>query len=251
MDARSVAILSTVALLVAGCASAPPAPSAQLSSASRLKVADAAASAGNRDMAAAMYARAINDPGLDATARIRAADMLVQYGHPDTAEAALIERLQTAPNEIEVRRALARLHILGGKAASAVADCDTLLAHNPHDIVALTDKAVALDLLGRHGEAQPLYRAVLAIAPDDAAVRSNLALSEALDGKMNEATAALAPLQNRPDLPDRVKTDMGLLYAAGGDAAASRSWLDGRAADDHDVAMVAQALRSRTPVMTP
>ncbi len=246
MRARGLPMLCAV-LLLAGCASSAPAPKTQLDTTSRLKVADAAASAGDHDLAASMYSRAITDPSLATSERVRAADMLVQLGRSETAESALSERLRTSPNEAELHRALARLHILGGKSASAVADCDVLLARDPHDLVALTDKAVALDLLGQHRDAQALYRQALTLSPDDAAVRSNLALSEALDGRMGEAKAAMAPLQNRPDLSNRVKTDMGLLFAADGDEAASQSWLDGRGADAHDVATVAQALRAHTP----
>lgn len=53
------------------------------------------------------------------------------------------------------------------------------LAESPHDARALNDLAVALDLLGRHQDAQQTYRQALALQ-SDMATRLNLALSIAI-----------------------------------------------------------------------
>jgi Flp pilus assembly protein TadD len=240
-------ICAGAAVLLAQCAAPARTPQVQapLGADAHLKMADAAAAAGNPDLAATMYTRALSDPKLDPAGRIRAAEMLVQLGRIGTAEAALNDRLRTAPDEIELRRALVRLHIVAGKAQEAIGDCDALLAHDPRDMAAVVDKAVALDLLGRHTDAQTLYRRALAAKPDDEGVRSDLALSQALQGNIAEATATMAPLRARADLPERVKADLGLLYTAGDDPASARAWLDGRAPDDADVALLAGAIRAR------
>ena len=241
-----------VAVLASACATpaAQHAARAPLDTTDRLKVAQAAADSGNPELAASLYLRALSDPKLGTSSRIRAADMLVALGHSGSAEAALNERLHASPaldvaDEAALRRALARLHIVAGQPAQALLECDALLARDHADIAATVDKGVALDLLGRHEEAQALYRRVLEASPDDAAVRNDLALSVALQGRIGEAQAVAAPLRARPDLPDRVKTDLGLLYAAGNDPGNAASWLDGRSTSDADVVLLVDAMRAR------
>ncbi len=241
-----------LAVLASACAAPAAQHAAQgsLGAADRLRVAQAAAESGNPQLAASMYLRALADPKLATADRIRAADTLVVLGHPGSAEAALTERLHAAPaldaaDEAALRRALARLHIVAGQPAQALLECDALLARDHGDTAATVDKAVALDLLGRHEEAQALYREALQKTPDDAAVRNDLALSVALQGRISEAQAVAAPLRARPDLPDRVKTDLGLLYAAGNDPGNAASWLDGRSTSDADVELLVDAMRAR------
>lgn len=241
-----------LALVASACATPPAQHAAHgpLDTTDRLRVAQAAADSGNPALAASLYLRALSDPALNTTQRIRAADMLVAMGHAGSAEAALNERLHASPvldsaDEAALRRALARLHIVAGQPSQALLECDALLARDRGDQAAIVDKGVALDLLGRHEEAQALYRQALEKAPDDAAVRSDLALSVALQGRISEAQAVAAPLQARPDLPDRVKTDLGLLYAAGNDPGNAASWLDGRSTSDADVVLLVDAMRAR------
>lgn len=241
-----------VAVLASACATPPAQHAAQgpLDTTDRLKVAQAAADSGNPQLAASLYLRALADPRLSTPDRIRAADTLVALGHAGSAEAALTQRLHASPalgsaDEAALRRALARLHIVAGQPAQALLECDALLARDHGDMAATVDKGVALDLLGRHEEAQALYRLALQKMPDDAAVRNDLALSVALQGRIGEAQALAAPLRARPDLPDRVKTDLGLLYAAGDDPGNAASWLDGRSTSDADVVLLVDAMRAR------
>ena len=241
-----------VAVSASGCATPVKQNAAQgpLDTPDRLKLAQAAADSGNTTLATSLYMRALSDPTLGTDTRIRAADMLVALGHASNAEAALNERLHSSPapsaaDATALRRALARLHIVAGRPADAVVECDALLARNSGDLAATVDKAVALDLLGRHAEAQALYRRALEVEPDDATVRSDLALSVALQGRISEAEALAAPLRNRPDLPARIKTDLGLLYAAGNDPGNAEPWLDGRTTSAADVVMLVDAMRAR------
>ena len=251
-------LLSCLALLglLAGCAAPTGSghasgPQGQIDGPARLKMADAAADAGNSQLATTLYTRALTDPALPTEGRIRAAEMLMALGQPAAAEAALTNRLSkggslSAEDETNLRRALARLHIVAGQPARAMAECDALLARHPDDMAALVDKGVALDLLGRHAEAQAIYHRALARTPDDATVLSDLALSQALQGRIADAQATAAPLQARTDLPDRIKTDLGLLAAAGNDPAHAAPLLDGRTPGDADVVALTDAMRARS-----
>lgn len=66
------------------------------------------------------------------------------------------------------------------------------VASSPHDPVALGDLGIALDLLGKHADAQAAYRQALAVKPDLRAARVNLALSLALDGHADGALETIA-----------------------------------------------------------
>jgi Flp pilus assembly protein TadD len=85
-------------------------------------------------------------------------------------------------------------------------------------LVAL-DRGLAFDLLGRQGEAQSDYRAVLA-GIDEAEARRRLALSLAISGSKVEALAALDPLLARRDAGAR--RARAFILALGGDVEGAR-----------------------------
>jgi len=58
----------------------------------------------------------------------------------------------------------------------------------------------------------------LAAAPDDAAARNDLAVSLMMEGRTRQALATLAPMQHVDDTPQRLRVNLGILYAATGDA---------------------------------
>jgi Flp pilus assembly protein TadD len=85
------------------------------------------------------------------------------------------------------------------------------------------DRGLAYDLLGRHGEAQADYRAVLTGQDGDEA-RRRLALSLAIAGNKTEAIATLGPLMARGDAAGaRVRA---LVLALTGDLAGARRAID-------------------------
>ena len=64
----------------------------------------------------------------------------------------------------------------------------------------LTNKAIALDLLKQHTQAQELYKQALADSPGDPVILSNYGLSLALSGNKAEANKVIAPLIGQADL---------------------------------------------------
>lgn len=91
------------------------------------------------------------------------------------------------------RVAMGRL-VLTSDPARAAGLFSAALASSPHDAVAMGDLGIALDLQGRHAEAQAAYRRALAVRPDLRAARVNLALSLALDGNADRALDTIAPV---------------------------------------------------------
>ena len=100
---------------------------------------------------------------------------------------------------------------------------------------------MALDLQGQHAAAQAIYRQVLATTPNDAAARNNLAVSLMLEGRTRQALETLAPMQDADGSPQRLKVNLGILYAATGDAERSRQLLGDRVSDG-DVSALTRAL---------
>ena len=105
----------------------------------------------------------------------------------------------------------------------AITELDAAAAADPGNTRWVIDKAIALDLLSRHAEAQALYRQALATDPDDVIATNDLAVSLALSGHRSEAASVAGPLAERSDLPQRVVFTGTVLRAANGeDTSAAR-----------------------------
>ncbi|HSU05816.1 MAG TPA: tetratricopeptide repeat protein [Acetobacteraceae bacterium] len=70
-----------------------------------------------------------------------------------------------------------------------------VLSNSPNDPATLNDLGIALDLLGRHTDAQAAYRHALQTDPGQRAARVNLALSLALTRELSAAVQTLQPLE--------------------------------------------------------
>ena len=85
------------------------------------------------------------------------------------------------------------------------------------DSRAKVGRGVALDLLGRHGEAIAEYRTVLAGQPGNRAAANNLALSLALNGQTSEAIRRLERLAQSAEAPPRVRQNLALVLGLAGE----------------------------------
>lgn len=207
----------------------------------QLQVAQAADASGDSDLAIAMYTAAAASEPSNVTLQLRCADILSRSGKTTQARQMLTERLRSNPNQPDLIRALALIDLVAGQPAQAIAGLDRILVSNPGDIRALVDKAVALDLQGNHAAAQAIYHQVLATAPDDAAALNDLAVSLMLEGRTSQALDTLAPLQDAENAPERLKVNLGVLYAATGNRERSRQLLGDRISDG-DLSAMTRAL---------
>jgi Flp pilus assembly protein TadD len=227
--------------LLAACESDKPPPATSLNPDTRVQVAEAAEAAGERDLALSMYITAAESAPGDIKLQLRCVQALTQAGKITQARDLLTSRLKAMPEEVELTRALGLLNLVSGEPAQAAIQLDKVLAKNPDDVRARVDKAVALDLQRRHAEAQGIYRQVLQASPNDPVVRNNLALSLMLDGKIREAQEQLASVKDLDASPERLKVNLGIIYAATGDLDKSRQLLGGRISDS-ELARLTQAI---------
>lgn len=234
--------LATLALAACGTNNAQRDVIRDPDSASRMRVASAAESAGQQDVALSMYAAAASAAPSDAETQARYAAALGRAGMMAEAEQVLARALQQSPREPRFLLALGQLRVRTGAAAEAISMFDQVLVQSPQSVAALNGRGIALDLLGRHAEAQQSYRTAQAVEPANMPAANNLAMSLMLDGRANEAVSILSALRQRSGAPPRVTTNLGLAQAASGDTQGSRTTLAGRV-DEEDVGRIVESLR--------
>jgi Flp pilus assembly protein TadD len=229
--------------VLSACTSVGTQHQATMSADARLQVAEAAEQSGDNALAISMYTAAAASEPSNIGLQLRCADALARRGKIDEARTLLAERLRAQPGQPDLTRALALIDLVAGQPARAIAELDQILAARPGDTRALVDKAVALDLQGQHAAAQAIYRQVLAVSPDDVATRNDLAISLMLEGRTRQALETLAPMQDVDASSQRLRTNLGILYAAIGNVERSRQLLGNRAFDG-DVSALTRALAS-------
>jgi Flp pilus assembly protein TadD len=238
--------LSIVACVgLSACASINAQRQSVLTTEARLQVAEAADASGDSDLAVSMYTAAAAGEPSNTPLQLRCADALARNGKVAQARQMLTERLRSNPSQPDLIRALALIDLVAGQPAQAIAGLDQVLASNPGDVRALVDKGVALDLQRQHAAAQAIYRQVLATTPDDAATRNDLAVSLMMEGQTRQALETLGPMQDADNSPPRLRVNLGILYAATGDAERSRQLLGNRISDS-ELSVLTRALASST-----
>jgi Flp pilus assembly protein TadD len=228
-DLRAAAMAAVACCCLAGCGHPrSDDPDRAVTAESRLRVAAASEESGNREMAGSMYAEAAAAAPASSEIQLRAAEGLARAGKLEAAADILVRRLRDSPRDVDLLGALGGVQILAGKPEQAVATLSSVLAARPDDVRSLVNKAVALDMLRRPNEAQPLYRRALVLAPGDATISNDLALSLMLSGHLDEARQTLAPFRGASGMPDRMAVNLAILDAAGGRADLSAPVLLGR-----------------------
>jgi len=120
-------------------------------------------------------------------------------------------------SNIVARRGLATALIGMGQATLAEEQIALVLRADSSDYRALNVLGVALDMQGRHAEAQANYRKAMQLAPDYLPTRSNFGLSLAITGPPQEAVAQLAPIATARGSDARIRQNLAFAYAMAGD----------------------------------
>lgn len=189
--------------------------------ASRLRIAETAAAAGQNDIALSMYSAAAEAAPNDSAVQARLASMLIKTGRPELAEQTLTRALARKPNDPILQRWLGNVRLETGSADAALQIFDRLIARKSNDVGSLNGRGIALDLLGQHDAAQQSYRMAQAVAPADIQTANNLAVSYLLTDRPAQARDVLLPLTQLSDLPPRVLNNLAIAQAAAAPANAS------------------------------
>jgi Flp pilus assembly protein TadD len=243
---KSALLAAALCALLSGCAQPPggEADKQNMNADSRLRVALAAEQSGDRDLAISMYVAAAEQAPNDAAVLQRCAEGLARSGRLDEAAALLKRHMRSGVGRPDLMLTLGSIEVLAGQPVQADATLSEVLAARPDDVKALTNRGIALDMEKRHAEAQVLYRKALALAPGDVAISNDLALSLMLWGHSDEARTVLLPFRDVANLPERVRINLGIVEAAGGDHAGAQQLLSG-SVNATDLAALTQAIQLR------
>jgi Flp pilus assembly protein TadD len=238
--AARLALIGVTAAALSGCAflstqdsrdtaAAASAPSG-VDTGQALRIARASRDAGDFASAINLYRSVLAAKPGDPALVVELGDTLVEagladdaidvYGRIDAASAARLPALL----------GLTRAYLAISQPEKALENAEQAVILAPTDERAVIARAVSLDMLGRHAEAQAGYRAVLLTTPRSVAARNNLSLSLAMTGQLDEALAIIEPMARSPAAKPQTRQNLALIYGLMGDdaraAAVSRLDLD-------------------------
>ena len=156
----------------------------------------------------------------------RQGDAYHQMGDDARAAASYRKALVLAPRNVDALIGLGRV-ALASEPAEASARFTEVLAIEPGNERALTDRGIAADLSGLHSEAQSDYRRAIAIAGAGQTDEDNerleiaevdYAVSLAISGRASEAVRLLRPIASSPDASPRVRQDFAMALTLDGQA---------------------------------
>ena len=203
-------------LIVAACTGLDPHPKGDDYDAS-VKEADDARRVGNFDVAIPLYGRALQTNPKGTQAKLGLGQSYLSIGASSEAAAQFRDVLANRENNAVARRGLAAALINMGQPTLAEEQIGLVLQSDSSDYRALNVLGVALDMQGRHAEAQANYRRAIQLAPDYLPTRSNFGLSLAITGPPQEAIAQLAPIATSRGADARVRQNLAFAYAMAGD----------------------------------
>lgn len=235
----SAAVLAP--LLLSGCTGQGPSGPPELTDASRLHLAEVATQSGATGFALAMYQQAAEKAPRSVAAQAGYAQALIRAGQLSEAQAVLDRALRNCGPDPDLSMQRGRLELAEGEASQALLDFTAVLGARPLDARALNNEGIALDMLGRHADAQADYRKVLAARPGSESASDNLAVSLMLEGKFPEAVTVLAPVADQPGSSARTRANMAVALAAAGGRSGTRAPTD----LGSEVMAMAQALERR------
>lgn len=186
----------------------------------------------NGDLASAinLYRGAAAIKPTDQTVLIELGDTLVDAGSMDDAIDVYQKVDQKSDAWLGALLGLERAYLTLAEPKKALQYADQANALAPQDHRVLIGRGVALDMVGRHAEAQQSYRALLAVTPHDVAARNDLALSLAMTKQFDEAIDIMTAMARSSTATPRIRQNLALIYGLAGDsqraAALSRVDLD-------------------------
>lgn len=191
-----------------------------------LQLAARTESSGNADAAREIYGKLVARYPEQPAGHLGLARTSYRSGAPAEAAQHYRTALTYAPQSVDARYGLGKALLAADRPRAAIEQFDRLVAQEAADTRPYVAKGVALDMLGRHEQAQPVYRKGLELAPMNVALRTNLGLSLALTGDYKTAVRVLEDAARDPKATARTRQNLALVYGLAGkmgDAATAAS----------------------------
>lgn len=211
---------------LAGCAalSVPGAEDAALSKAVEpsLRAAAMTAEANNDWKGAAQHWRTLYQRAPDdQTITLSLARALRYSGQAQQAADVMQVELARHGRDARMVAELGKAYLAADRNGLALKNLEEARTLAPDDWELHSALGVALDSQARYGEARDSYARALALAPDHPLVLNNFALSQALDGRLDEAITTLSHANEQPQAGMQIRQNLALLLALKGDAGAA------------------------------
>ncbi len=208
------------AVLLSGCATAGqvPAEAETASPDGLIRMGDKARDRGELAIAASLYRRAHEEDRQQAKPLVSLGQVFMDMQRPDQASEAFSAALVIEPSNYDALRGLGNARLAIHQPEEAIPPLKQALAISANDFRVLNALGVAHDMTGDRGSAHQYYRTGLKLAPDNAALRSNYALSQALAGDTEGALKTIAPLAGAPVTTAQQRQTMALVYGLAGNS---------------------------------
>lgn len=231
MRSRQVApaVALGLSLFLAGCVMPGRGDNPQSSETGQ--VAEAAFSIGDYEEAARLYELAAARDAKSVPALIGLGKSYTALGQFSRAQNALIRARELNRRDPEVHNQLGNLALQEMHPKVAIGHFDQALKLDRDNLTALTGKAVSLDYLSRHAEAQEVYRRALQTYPTNFPLLSNYALSQVLSRDIGAGIKLMEELLRDPSHGDTVRANMAIAYALDGRSRDARAMLQGLMSD--------------------
>lgn len=192
-----------------------------------VQVAEAAHSIGDYAEAARLYELAAARDGKSVPALIGLGKSYTALGQFNRAQNALTRAAKLNRRNPEIHNQLGNLALQEMQPRRAIEHFDDALKADRTNLAAMTGKAVSLDYLSRHSEAQEVYRRALATHPTNFPLLSNYALSQVLSGQIGAGTKLMEELLRDAQNGETVRANMAIAYALDGREGEARAMLAG------------------------
>jgi Flp pilus assembly protein TadD len=220
---RQLGALVVISVLLVGCADdAAKVAETQEKSQLTTSLIDAAAAAkaqSDSTTAATYYRSALTREPDNVAAAIGLMQTLRIIGGLDEARAVAEKSLSLHPRDPAVMAEAAKVKLATGQIDDAIKLLEQAVAADGKDWKSRSALGLAYDRVGDYAHADQCYKDALAIAPDNASVLNNYGLSRAMANDLDGARALLLRAVASPNADMRVRQNLALVYALGGDMA--------------------------------
>jgi len=216
LAATLVVLLGTSAWAGKPAAASPPA--AQTGTAAREPTAQERAEVERMDplARATFWTRVVDDFPRDTSAGVSLAKALREVSRYDEAVAAAERVLVIDPENLEALLECARGRIAAGQGFFAIDPAQRAAALAPRDWRPASLLAIALEQSQRDDEALAAHQRALALAPDNPAALSNLAMYDAAHGNSGQAEALLRRAVTEPGATAQERLNLALILGLEG-----------------------------------
>ncbi len=168
---------------------------------------------GNNDLAKMLFLRVIEQTPESHRAFIGLGEVEYKEGNYEKAYMHFDRAYTLDSNNINAQMGKARSMRQQNKLNAAIKEINAAIAVAPNDVAVLTELAIIYDLMGKEALSGPIYKEILDRTPDQAGSNNNLGLNFLTQGKYEQAIIAFERAIAIDSNDDRIKNNMGTAFA--------------------------------------